>query len=104
MLMVQNFLGVDALFRLKTVNPASRPLPSCSFPILFLMTIGGTNNRDNTDDVGFVSQRWVLTPPKGLGNISTLVVRSSCFCATMPEHIGLSSIILVMTSKAFFDP
>jgi hypothetical protein len=25
--------------------------------------------RDNTDDVGLVSKRWVLTPPKGLGTI-----------------------------------
>ena len=25
--------------------------------------------RDNTDDVGLVSKRWVLTPAKGLGTI-----------------------------------
>ena len=102
--MVQNFLGVDALFCLETLNPASRPLPSCSFPILFLMTIGGTNNRDNTDDVGLVSQKWVLTPSKGLGIISTLVLRSSYLRAILVEHIGLSSIVLVMTSKATFNP
>ena len=60
--------------------------------------------RDNTDDVGFVSPKWVLTPPKGLGSISTLKLRSSCLRATLAEGIELSRIIIVTTSKASFHP
>jgi hypothetical protein len=60
--------------------------------------------RDNTDDVGLVSKRWVLTPLKGLGTISILELRSSCLRATLAKCIGLSSVILVTTSKASFHP
>ena len=62
------------------------------------------NNWDNTDDVGLVSKRWVLTPPKGLGTIFVLELRSSRLCATLAEHIGLSRITLVPTLKVSLYP
>jgi hypothetical protein len=45
--------------------------------------------RDNTDEVGLVSKRWVLTPPKGLGTIFRLELGSSCLCATLNRRLWI---------------
>jgi hypothetical protein len=89
---------------LEAQNP-NKEAPSLLFLSLpVVWTIGVMNHRDNTDDVGVVSKRWVLTPPKGLGTISTQKLRSSRLCATLAQGIGLSRNIAVTTSKAFLQP
>jgi len=52
------------MFCLETLNPTSKPLSSCSFSIRSVQTIGGTNNRDNTDDVGLVALKVGVDSPK----------------------------------------
>src|SRR6185436_13219865 len=60
--------------------------------------------RNNTDDVGLIAPKGVLTPPKVLGTISTIELRFSSPCATLAEADGLSRTILVTTSKAPCHP
>ena len=69
-----------------------------------VLTIVVMSNGDNTDDVGLISKRWVLTPPKGLGIISTLELLSSRLCATLTKRVGLSRIVRATTSKVSFHP
>jgi hypothetical protein len=46
------------------VIPTSKPRLSSSFPIPFFHTIGGTNKRNNTDDLGlFAPKVGVGSPP-----------------------------------------
>jgi hypothetical protein len=49
-------------------------------------------------------QRWVLTPPKGLGTISSLHLRLQYLCASLAERVDLSRISLVTTSKVPLHP
>jgi len=44
----------------------------------------------------------VLTPPKGLGTIFALELRFLRMCATLAEDVGLSRIILIISSNASF--
>ena len=48
------------MLQLETLNPTSKLIPL----IAFFPTIGGTNNRNNTDDVGLVSPKAGVDSPK----------------------------------------
>jgi hypothetical protein len=52
------------MFSLEILNPTSKPLSSCSFSIRSVQTIGGTNNRNNTDDVGLFAPKVGVDSPK----------------------------------------
>ena len=52
------------MFCLETADPTSRPVPLWSFSIPSVWTIGGANNRDNTDDVGLVALKVGVDSPK----------------------------------------
>jgi len=60
----QNFLlGSTPSFLSKHRTQQGNPLPSYSFPVPFSCTIGGTNNRNNTDDVGFIAPKMGVDSP-----------------------------------------
>jgi len=109
--LAQSHVGSRSSIRVPRHAMARKTEPNNQgLPLNMFHTIGWGRNRDNTEDVGLVppkcgcwlSLKW-LTPPKGLGSISTL--KSHFFSSVMAwKHGGSFSIVLLPTSKALLQP
>jgi len=84
------------MFSLETLNHQRSPFPpapSVPFPLLLLKTIGGTNNRDNTDDVGLIAPKVGVDSPKRVryyfhSNVTFLI--SPCYPSrTVLDNLAL---------------